>query len=190
MGRINAGATLAAAAYDRANQTELAEGKLANLDNQIDTTTGTVKMRALFDNADGRLFPNQFVNIRLLEDTHTGVVTVPAAAVQRGGPGTYVWLVGANGTVSVHTIEAGPTDGENVEVTSGLAAGNRVVVDGTDRLRDGAQVSVRSGPGAPAAAGAAPGGPPAGAATPAGAAPAPASEPRQRPGGAHATPQG
>jgi multidrug efflux system membrane fusion protein len=152
MGRIGAGATLAAAAYDRANQTKLADGTLATVDNQIDTTTGTVKMRALFDNADGRLFPNQFVNIRLLENTHQGVVTVPAAAVQRGGPGIYVWLVGANGTVSVHAIQIGPTDGDRVEVTSGLAAGDQVVVDGTDRLRDGARVTVQA-PAAAAASG-------------------------------------
>ena len=112
------------------------------LDSQIDTTTGTVKVRAQFDNADNALFPNQFVNAQLLVKTLHNVVTVPTAAIQRGAPGTYVYVVNADNTVTVRPIKIGPTDGPMAAVNSGLAAGERVVVDGADRLRDGARVIV------------------------------------------------
>jgi multidrug efflux system membrane fusion protein len=141
--QIHAGAKLPVVAYDRANVTELASGELATLDNQIDTTTGTVKLRALFPNTDETLFPNQFVNARLLVDTLHGVVTVPAAAIARGAPGTYTYLVGADATVSVRPVKIGVTDGDKVQVLSGLAAGDRVVIDGADRLREGARVSAK-----------------------------------------------
>ncbi len=136
------GKTLEVMAYDRANVTKLATGKVTALDSQIDISTGTVKMRAEFDNADEKLFPNQFVNARLLVRTLHDVVTVPIAAVQSGGPGTYVYLINSDDTVSVRPIKLGPTDGEMAQVESGLAAGDRVVVDGADRLRDGARVTV------------------------------------------------
>ena len=141
--RFHAGGKLPVTAYDRANAAMLATGELATLDNQIDTTTGTVKLRALFANADESLFPNQFVNARLLVDTLRDAVTVPVAAVQRGAPGTYVYLVGADSTVSVRPVKIGVTDGDKVQVRSGLAEGDRVVIDGADRLRDGVRVSVK-----------------------------------------------
>jgi multidrug efflux system membrane fusion protein len=148
------GATFEVAAYDRANVKLLTTGRVIALDSQIDTTTGTVKVRAQFDNADYALFPNQFVNAQLLVKRLNNVVTVPTAAIQRGAPGAYVYVVNADNTVSVQPIKLGPTDGPMAAVTSGLSAGQRVVVDGTDRLRDGARVTI---PGAaapaPAAAG-------------------------------------
>jgi multidrug efflux system membrane fusion protein len=151
---LNAGTTFEVAAYDRANVKLLATGRVIALDSQIDTTTGTVKVRAQFDNADYALFPNQFVNAQLLVKRLNNVVTVPTAAIQRGAPGAYVYVVNADNTVSVQPIKLGPTDGPMAAVTSGLSAGQRVVVDGTDRLRDGARVTI---PGAaapaPAAAG-------------------------------------
>jgi multidrug efflux system membrane fusion protein len=154
--RLRAGASLPVIAFDRSGTTRIATGTLSTLDNQIDTTTGTVKLRAGFDNADETLFPNQFVNARLLADTQQDVVTVPVAAVQHGAPGAFVYLVGAGDTVAVRPIRTGASDGGMVAVTDGLVPGDRVVVDGTDRLRDGAHVTVAGGNGAGQAAPAAP----------------------------------
>jgi multidrug efflux system membrane fusion protein len=142
MRRLNAGATLPVQAYDRSNTNLLATGTLTSVDNQINTTTGTVSMRATFANADLVLFPNQFVNARLLVDTLSGVVRVPIAAVQQGSPGTYVFVVNQDDTVTVRPITLGPTDGAYVQAVSGLKAGERVVTDGTDRLRDGQKVTI------------------------------------------------
>jgi multidrug efflux system membrane fusion protein len=150
MQRMHAGATLPVTAFDRSNTTQLATGTLQTVDNQVDTTTGTVKLRASFANADESLFPSQFVNVRLLVDTLRNAVVVPNAAIQTGAPGTYVYLVNANNTVTVRPIKTGPTDGQKTAVTSGLAVGDRIVTDGVDRLKDGAPVVI------PAAAGAAP----------------------------------
>jgi multidrug efflux system membrane fusion protein len=147
--QLNAGATLQVAAYDRANVKLLATGRVIALDSQIDTTTGTVKVRAQFENPDYALFPNQFVNAQLLVRTLHDVATVPTAAIQRGAPGTYVYLINTDNTVSVRPISLGPTDGPMSAVNSGLSLGDRVVVDGGDRLRDGMRVIV---PGAQAAA--------------------------------------
>jgi membrane fusion protein, multidrug efflux system len=144
-----AGKTLEVKAYDRANVTYLATGKVVTLDNQIDTTTGTVKLRADFENLDDKLFPNQFVNARLLLKSLHGVVTVPSNAVQRGSPGTYVYLLGADNKVSVRIVDLGALDGAMYAVNSGLSPGDRVVVDGADRLRDGAKVEIASGDEAP-----------------------------------------
>jgi len=141
--QLRAGKTLEVMVYDRANITKLAIGKVVALDSQIDTTTGTVKLRAEFDNAHENLFPNQFVNARLLVRTLHDVVTAPIAAVQGFAPNTYVYLINADDTVSVRAIKIGPTDGEMVQVESGLSPGDRVVVDGADRLRDGARVTTR-----------------------------------------------
>ena len=155
MPQLSAGATLAVTAYDRANVRELATGRVAAVDNQIDTTTGTVKVRAQFDNTDNALFPNEFVNARLLVKTLQNVVTVPTSAILRGAPGAYVYVVNPDSTVSVRQITTGAVDGNLTAVISGLSAGERVVVDGTDRLRDGLRVSVASEagrPGAPAGA--------------------------------------
>jgi multidrug efflux system membrane fusion protein len=140
--RMHAGAPLPVTAYDRTNVTELAKGKFAALDTQVDTTTGTVKVRAIFDNPDESLFPNQFVNVVMSLNTLENVVTVPVSAVQRGAPGTYVYVVDESDTVSVHPITLGPQDRNLFAVESGLAPGERVVTDGADRLRDGAQVTI------------------------------------------------
>jgi membrane fusion protein, multidrug efflux system len=145
--QLNTGAIFEVAAYDRANVKLLATGRVIALDSQIDTTTGTVKVRAQFDNPDNALFPNQFVNAQLLIKTLHDVVVVPTAAVQRGAPGTYVYVINADNTVSVRPIKIGPTDGPMAAVTSGLSRGEQVVVDGTDRLRDGARVIVPGAPG-------------------------------------------
>jgi len=149
--RLRDGATLPITAYDRANQKQLASGQFTSLDNEIDTTTGTVKLRARFDNADDALFPNQFVNVVVLLDTLKDVVIAPAAAVQRGAPGTYVYLLNQDNSVSVHTIQLGAQDGDFIAVESGLSPGDRVVTDGADRLRDGAHVSIPQPQAAPAA---------------------------------------
>jgi len=129
-------------AFDRANVTELAKGELAAVDTQVNTTTGTVMLRAHFDNPDETLYPSQFVNVVMLLDTLKDVVTVPVGAVQRGAPGNYVYLVDDQNTVSVHPIKLGAQDGDQYAVESGLSPGDRVVTDGADRLRDGAKVSI------------------------------------------------
>jgi multidrug efflux system membrane fusion protein len=147
MKRLQSGATLPATAFDRAQVTKIASGVLATVDNQIDTSTGTVKMRAQFDNKDSSLFPNQFINIELLVDTLKGVTVAPTAAILRGAPGTYVYVVGDDNTVSVRPVTLGETDGDRIEIKAGLAPGEKVVTDGTDRLREGAAVKI------PAAAG-------------------------------------
>jgi membrane fusion protein, multidrug efflux system len=143
MKRVASGASLQAVAYDRSNTTKLATGSLAAVDTQIDTTTGTVKMRAQFDNKDGVLFPNQFVNIQLLVDTLHNATIVPTAAVQRGAPGTFVYVVNPDSTVKVTPIKIGPIQGENTSVTSGVSPGTQVVVDGADKLKDNAKIALR-----------------------------------------------
>jgi multidrug efflux system membrane fusion protein len=151
--RVRGGATLSVEAYDRANVRLLATGQLSTLDNQIDTTTGTLKLRAIFSNPDELLYPNQFVNARLLVDTMQATVRVPVPAVQRGAPGTFVYVIDANNTVSVRPVKLGTTDGGFQAVLSGLQAGERVVTDGTDRLKDGALVTVPTANQLPAAGG-------------------------------------
>jgi membrane fusion protein, multidrug efflux system len=166
--RLNDVKSLPATAFDRTGAVKLAVGELKTLDNQIDTTTGTLKLRAEFANEDSTLFPNQFVNIQLLVDTLHGATVVPTAAIQRGAPGTFVYLLNADRTVTVKPVTLGPSNGERVAIQSGLAVGDRVVIDGADKLRNGARVVPRDTE--PGAAGANP--------TPANAAPqnaAPAS---------------
>jgi multidrug efflux system membrane fusion protein len=150
--RLRAGASLAVVAYDRGGKIKLDTGTLATFDNQIDTSTGTFKLRAQFDNSAETLFPNQFVNVQLLVDTLTGVAVMPTAAVQRGAPGTFVYALKPDGTVAVQKIALGPGSAERVVVTEGLKPGDRVVTDGADKLRDGAKVTT---PAAPASDGAA-----------------------------------
>src|ERR1051326_3835314 len=154
MPQLNGGGTLQVTVFDRSNRKQLAVGKVVAVDNQIDTTTGTVKVRAQFDNADNALFANQFVNVQLLVKTLQNAVTVPTAAIQRGAPGaaggalgSYVYVLSADSTVSVRQITTGPTymTPDNVSLTavdSGLQSGDRVVTDGADRLRDGLKVNV------------------------------------------------
>ncbi len=150
--RMKSGAKLTATAYDRTNSKALATGTVSTIDNQIDLTTGTFKLRAQFDNADGALFPNQFVNIKLLVDTMGGAVLAPNPAIQIGASGSFVYVVNADSSVSVRKVTTGPADGKNTVIVSGLTAGENVVIDGVDRLRDGAKVVVRNGGGAAAGA--------------------------------------
>lgn len=143
--RLAAGATLPATAYDRAGVNKIADGVLQTFDSQIDPTTGTIKLRAQFSNDERTLYPNQFVNIRLLLDTHKDVAVMPVAGIQRGVPGTFVYLINtADSTVSVRKVELGATDGNRVEVNSGLSSGDQIVVDGADKLRDGAKINLRT----------------------------------------------
>jgi len=142
--RLQAGAVLPATAYNRGGSTKIADGALQTFDSQIDPTTGTIKLRAQFPNDNEILYPNQFVNVQLLLDTHKGVTIMPTAGVQRGVPGTFVYLVNADNTVSVRKVVLGVTDGDRVEVTSGLNPGDHIVVDGADKLRDGAKINVRA----------------------------------------------
>jgi membrane fusion protein, multidrug efflux system len=142
--RLRADAVLPVTAYDRTGSTELAQGKLDTVDNQIDTTTGTVKLRAIFDNEEGTLFPNQFVNAKLFVNTLQDVVLVPNSAIQRGAPGTFVYAVKPDQTVAVEKVKVGPTDGQHIAILTGLEPGESVVVDGADRLRDGAKVTLAS----------------------------------------------
>ena len=141
-----AGVRLPVDAYDRAQQVKLASGYLLSVDNQIDTTTGTVKLRAQFDNTDLSLFPNQFVNVQLLVDTLKDATVIPVAAVLRGTQGNFVYVVKPDQSVTVRAITTGPSDdnGQNVSVQNGLSPGEQVVIDGTDRLREGAKISAIS----------------------------------------------
>jgi multidrug efflux system membrane fusion protein len=140
--RLNSGAKLVVTVFDRANVNQLATGTLTTYDSQVDPTTGTIRMRATFDNPNGALFPQQFVNVRLLVDTLTGVALAPNAAVQIGPSGNFVYVLNADSTVSKRDIKTGPSDGAHTTITSGLAAGDKVVIDGVDRLREGAKVTV------------------------------------------------
>jgi multidrug efflux system membrane fusion protein len=142
MGRMRAGARLKVEAYDREMKTRLAEGWLETLDNQIDPTTGTVKFRATFDNRDGSLFPNQFVNARLLVEEKQGVTLIPTATVQRNSQATYVYVIKPDSSVTVRMITTGTTEGDDTEVTSGLVPGDQVVMTGVDKLQEGSKVRV------------------------------------------------
>ena len=144
MKRIQSGDEIAVEAWDREQKTKLATGRLASADNQVDPQTGTVKLKAQFDNADGGLFPNQFVNARMKLDTLHDEVIVPSAAVQRGAQGMFVYVVKPDNTVELRNVTLGPLDGQRQAIASGLRAGETVVTDGVDRLRPGAQVEVAS----------------------------------------------
>jgi multidrug efflux system membrane fusion protein len=126
-------------AWDREQKNRLAEGRLLTTDNQIDPATGTIKIRAEFANRDSTLFPNQFVNVRLLLDTLPQVVAVPVAAIQRGDKGSFVYRLDANGTVAMLPVTPGAVDGDWVAVTGAVKAGDKVVTDGVDKLRNGAR---------------------------------------------------
>jgi multidrug efflux system membrane fusion protein len=143
MERERAGARLQVEAYDRANTKKMATGWLDTVDNQIDPTTGTVKLRANFDNRDGALFPNQFVNAKLLVQEKRGVTLIPTAAVQRNSQRTYVFLVKPDSTATIQTITIGTSEGDESEVTSGLKPGDEVVMTGVDRLQEGTKVRLQ-----------------------------------------------
>jgi multidrug efflux system membrane fusion protein len=142
--RLQAGAVLPVTAYDRGGTNKIADGTLQTFDSSIDSTTGTIKLRAQFPNQARALYPNQFVNIQLLVDTHKDVTTMPTAGIQRGVPGTFAYVIGADSTVAVRPIKLGITDGDKVEVLSGLNPGDRIVIDGADKLRDGAKINIRA----------------------------------------------
>lgn len=144
--RYHSGATLPAEAWDRGDAKLQASGVLASLDNQIDITTGTLKFKARFENRDEALFPNQFVNIRLLANTLKNVVLAPSAAIQFGTDGSYVYVVGDDKKVSLRQLKLGASDGSSTVIVDGLKAGERVVLEGTDRLRDGNAVEVVNDP--------------------------------------------
>ncbi|MEI7187853.1 MdtA/MuxA family multidrug efflux RND transporter periplasmic adaptor subunit [Dickeya dianthicola] len=129
-------------AWDRANQHILSQGRLLSMDNQIDATTGTLKLKARFDNADDALFPNQFVNIKMKVDTLQNVVVAPSAAIQMGNEGHFVWVLNDKDQVSKHLVATGIQYGQQTVVSTGLNAGERVVTDGIDRLTEGARVEV------------------------------------------------
>lgn len=140
--RWRAGERLQVDAYDRTNTTKIATGYLETIDNQIDPTTGTVKLRARFSNQDGALFPNQFVNARLLVEVKRGVTLAPSAAVQRNSQVTYVYVVKPDSTVTMQMVKVGTTEGNESEITSGLSPGQVVVMTGVDKLQEGSKVRV------------------------------------------------
>jgi multidrug efflux system membrane fusion protein len=141
------GRTLAVEAWDHDLRRKLATGTLLTTDNEVDPATATVKLKALFENRDDALFPNQFVNARLLVDTLHDVVIVPAAAVQRGAQSTFVWVVGANGAAEMKPCTVGRVEGDQAALASGVTAGEAVVVDGVDRLQQGTKVAAQPPPG-------------------------------------------
>ncbi len=143
--KLMSGAKMEVELFDRGNVKKLGVGEVTTLDNQIDTATGTIKLRALFDNADNKLFPNQFANVRVRVGVLRGAATIPTAAVQRGAQGAFAYVLDSDNKVSVRTLTLGPADGDIISVEKGLSAGERVVTDGADRLRDGSSVVVASG---------------------------------------------
>ncbi len=142
LARYRSGAKLPVEAWDRGDVKLQASGVLQSLDNQIDITTGTLKFKARYDNREQSLFPNQFVNVRLLADTLRDVVLVPTAAIQFGTNGTFVYALEGDKKVTIKQLKIGANDGEHTVVTEGLAAGERVVLEGTDRLKEGSEVEV------------------------------------------------
>jgi len=141
--RLSGGATLPVEAWDRDLKTKLEDGKLLTVDNQIDPSTGTVRLKAVFDNRKGSLFPNQFVNVRLLIDTLRRVVVVPSAAIQRTTQGAVIYVAAADGTVSMRPVQVAQQSGDRAVVTKGVAAGEQVVTDGVDKLQNGSKVTTQ-----------------------------------------------
>jgi len=144
--QLRRGVRLPVEAYDREQRRMLAEGALLTIDNEVDPTTGTVRLKAQFPNTDNRLFPSQFVNARLRLETRRGATVVPTAAIQSSPKGPFVYVVRPDRTVAVRQVGVGVTDGDDVSIERGLAIGEQVVVEGAERLRDGAAVALRNGP--------------------------------------------
>ena len=142
MARVNGGATLPVDVYDRSQTNKITSGALSAVDTVVDPTTGSVKLRALFGNEDNKLFPAQFVNVKLLVDTLHNQTVVPVAAIQHGADGTFVFVVTPEKTVNQRDVKTGVQDGNNIQILSGIKPGDTVVVDGADRLRDGADVEI------------------------------------------------
>lgn len=150
MPSLNTGKPLAVEAFDRGGKNKLATGQLLAVDNQIDPSTGTVKLKSQFANTDGALFVNQFVNVRMLMETLHAIPVIPSSAVQTGEKGSFVYVLKDDQTVSVRPVKLGVVQGENVAVLEGLKADELVVIDGTDKLREGAKVKrVTSGSSTP-----------------------------------------
>ena len=141
---FRSGTSLTVDAYDRDNLTKIATGTLATIDNQIDVNTGTYKLKAVFNNENGVLFPNQFVNVRLLLETRHGLTVVPSSAIQRGPQGNFVYVVTAKKSVEVRPVKVEMTEGNSAGLSDGVQPGETVVIDGQDRLQDGMRVEVRS----------------------------------------------
>ena len=135
--QVRSGATIAVDAYNRDSTVKLASGTLQTIDNTVDQTTGSFKLRAIFPNDDEALFPNQFVNVLMLLDVLHGVTVIPTSSIERGQQGSFVYVVGADSKVTAKNVTLGVTEGERVAVLSGISPGDRVVVDGADRLKDG-----------------------------------------------------
>ena len=143
--KLRAGGQLPVDAFDRDNTAKITSGTLASIDNQIDTTTGTYKLKAMFTNENNLLFPNQFVNVHLLVDTKRNLTIVPTAAIQRGPQGTYVYAVDTTNTAKIHNITIAQTTNDSVGISAGLNQGDVVVIDGQDKLQDGSKVNPASG---------------------------------------------
>ena len=143
--KVRSGEHLSVEAYDRSGQTKIADGRVSTIDNQIDQTTGTSRLKAVFDNKDNILFPNQFVNIRLLVEVRKDRILIPAVAIQRGPQGTFVYVVKPDQTVDVRQVTVGIIEGTQASVDNGLSDGDQVVVDGVDKLRAGLKVQIASG---------------------------------------------
>jgi multidrug efflux system membrane fusion protein len=141
--QVRAGAKIRVDAYNRDDTVKLASGTLSTIDNTVDPTTGTFKLRAIFANDDDALFPNQFVNAAMLLDVERGATVVPTSAIERGQAGSFVYVVGDDNKVSAKTVTLGPTEGERVAVLTGVSVGEKVVVDGADRLKDGMEVAAQ-----------------------------------------------
>jgi multidrug efflux system membrane fusion protein len=153
MGRLHGETQLSVEAWDRDDTSKITSGKLATIDNQIDVTTGTYKLKAVFGNENNALFPNQFVNVHLLVDTKHNIIMVPVAAIQRGPQGTYVYTAGVDNVAKIQPVVVAQTTGNLVGLSSGVTAGTNVVIDGQDKLQDGTQIAPTLAP-LPAAAGA------------------------------------
>ncbi len=146
--KLRAGVQLPVEAYDRDDTAKIATGKLATIDNQIDQTTGTYKLKSIFTNEDSALFPNQFVNVHLLVDTKRNLLIVPAAAIQRGPQGTYVYAIADGNTAKIRSVTIAQTTGNSIGLSSGLQPGELVVIDGQDKLQDGSKVNPTTAPAA------------------------------------------
>jgi multidrug efflux system membrane fusion protein len=144
LGKLRAGSQLPVDAYDRGGQNKIATGRVLTLDNQIDPTTGTSRLKAVFGNKNNSLFPNQFVNARLLVDVKKGEILVPAVAIQRGPQGTFVYVIKPDSTADIRPVKLGVTEGNDASIESGLSEGEQVVIDGADKLRAGSKVVIGS----------------------------------------------
>lgn len=146
LSKLRGGGQLPVEAFDRDDTTKIADGKLATIDNQIDPTTGTYKLKSIFSNANNALFPNQFVNVHMLVDVKRNIVIIPAAAIQRGPQGTYVYVISGGDQANIRPVTVAQTTGNNVGISSGLDSGDVVVIDGADKLQNGSKVVASAAP--------------------------------------------